>query len=72
MSFGRVPVTPGVPPGQVMIWYNAALQCVIQLAQDLIQLALEGKYHAFDWEGVWPKKASAPGGCVGRSVGAGV
>lgn len=31
---------------------------MIQLFQDFTQLAVEGKYHNFDWPAAWAKKVS--------------
>lgn len=53
LSFGGVATSPGVPPNHQQIWINAALQIATTLVFGFLGLALEGKYHHFEWRKSW-------------------
>jgi hypothetical protein len=55
LSFGGVATSPGVPPDQSLIWYNAAMQLVTTLVFNFVEIVACGKYNALEWKKVYPK-----------------
>ncbi|EFN52359.1 hypothetical protein CHLNCDRAFT_138774 [Chlorella variabilis] len=49
LSLGGVALKQGVPPDHKAIWVSAGLQAVTTLVSEFIGMAMEGKYHCFEW-----------------------
>lgn len=55
LSFGGVATSPGVPPDNQLIWFNAAVQLATTLIFNFIEIAACGKFHNIEWRKVYPK-----------------
>ncbi|KAK2080007.1 hypothetical protein QBZ16_002402 [Prototheca wickerhamii] len=54
MSFGKVTLSPTQGPNHGSIWINAVGQLITGFIFDFVGLCVERKYHAFEWERVFP------------------
>jgi hypothetical protein len=55
LSFGGVSTSPGVPPDNKLIWFNAAIQMVTTIVFNFVEIVVCGKFHNLEWRKVYPK-----------------
>ena len=55
LTFGGVATSPGVPPDNKLIWFNAAAQLATTLVFNFVQIVACGKFHNVEWGKVYPR-----------------
>lgn len=55
LTFGGVAASPGVPPDNSLIWFNASAQMVTLLVFNYAEIVACGKFHNIEWRRVYPK-----------------
>lgn len=55
LSLGGVATSPGVPPDQTLIWFNAAIQLLTTLVFNFVEVTACGKFNNLEWGRVYPK-----------------
>ncbi len=55
LSFGGVATSPGVPPDNKLIWFNAAIQLITTFVFNFFEIVACGKFHNLEWKKVYPR-----------------
>ena len=55
LSFGNVATSPGVPPANKLIWFNAIMQLITTLIFNFIEVVVCGKFHNLKWKEAYPR-----------------
>lgn len=58
LSFGGVATSPGIPPDNSLIWYNAAIQLVTMFVFNFFEIIACGKFHNLEWRKVYPRSTA--------------
>lgn len=54
LSFGGVATSPGVPPDNSLIWFNAVIQLITTFVFNFFEIVACGKFHNLEWKKVYP------------------